>query len=191
MKKQLGTRGRSPQGDNRMRNRTQALPYGHGIRMGVRVFLLVILQVSIVSRIGFFGAVPDILLAYVVTLAVTGRSADRWKTVAVSGIAAGFLADTLGGVGIGFLALFYFLVGVGLARFVRRVPMGIPESLLTFLLALAPAAILRSGVTLLYTLLSHPSGFSLGVFLLSSALPEVGGTLLLALPVFFLFRGRD
>ena len=75
-------------------------------------------------------------------------------------------------------------------KIVRRVPMGIPESLLTFLLALAPAAILRSGVTLLYTLFSHPSGFSLGVFLLSSALPEVGGTLLLALPVFFLFRGR-
>ena len=191
MKQQYGRGDYRPLSHNRTGNRTQEPSYGHGIRLGVRVFLLVILQVSVIGRIGFFGAVPDILLSYVVTLALTGKSMHRWRIAAVSGLAAGFLADVLGGVGLGVLTLFYFLVGACLPHLLRRGFRGIHEELLFFLTFLAPVTLLRTGVTLLYTLLAMPSGFSFGDFLLGTAFPEFFGTLLFALPVFFLFRGRD
>lgn len=191
MKRQTEAGGVPPVRDNRMKHRTRELPYGHAIRLGVRVFLLVLLEVSVVSRIGFFGATPDLLLPYLLTLAVTGHSAERWRTVAVSGIAAGFLLDTLGGVGLGVLALFYLLVSVTASVLFKRAHGGIREELLLFFAALVPAAILRSGVTLLYTLVGGANGFAFGVFLRSVFLPELLGTLLLAIPIFFLFRGRD
>lgn len=190
MKRRIET-GDTARRDNRTKHRTRELPYGHAIRMGVRVFLLVLLAICVVSRIGFFGATPDILLAYLLTLAATGKRPEKWKTVAVSGIAAGFLLDTLGGVGIGVLALFYLIVGVAASILLRRGMRGIPEELLFFYAVLVPSAILRSLVTLLYTLAEKPVGFSLGAFLGTVALPELLGTLLFALPVFFIFRGRD
>lgn len=177
--------------DNRLENRTQGPWYGHGIRLGVRVFLLAILQVSVIPRIALFGATPDILLSYLTVLAVTGRQEDRWRTVAVSGIAAGFLADTLGGVGIGVLTLFYFAVGVAVSHLMRRRQCGFWEELLLFYAALIPAALLRGGVTLLYVLLSRPSGFAFSELLLGTLLPELCGTLLFSVPIFFLFRGKD
>ena len=174
-----------------MENRTQGPGYGHGIRLGVRVFLLVILQVSIIARIGFLGATPDILLPYITALAVTGRGAERWRTAAVSGIAAGFLVDALGGAIPGVLALFYFFVGAFLPRLVRRSFRGVIEEGLCFYAALVPCALLRTGVTLFYILMARPSGFSLLACATGTLLPEFLGTLLFSIPVFLLFRGRD
>jgi rod shape-determining protein MreD len=183
--------GRHGRIDNRVETRTQGPGYGHGIRLGVRVFLLAILQVSVMPRLAIFGATPDILLAYITVIAVTGRQEGRWKTAAISGIAAGFLADTLGGVGIGVLTMFYFAVGVLVSHLMRRFQYGFLEELLLFMAAIIPASILRGGVTLLYALLSGTAGFEFGVFFFGTLLPEVLGTLLFSIPIFLLFRGRD
>lgn len=178
--------------DNKTENRTQEpMQKNRVILLAVRIFLLVLLQVCAISRIGFFGAVPDILLSYLVVLSVTGGGVSRWRSISVSGIFAGFLADAVGGVGFSVLPLFYFLVGAFCPHLMRRNFSGIGEELLFTYILLVPMALLREGVTLLTVLLGNANGFSFLVCFRSVLLPEFFGTLLFALPVFFLFRGRD
>ncbi len=164
---------------------------GQAVLLAVRIFLLTLFQVSVVSRLGLFSAVPDMLLCYLVVLSVTGRRAHRWKVISLSGLALGFLTDAIGGVGLPLLGLFYFLVGAILPNLVRRGERSILRELLFSYTALLPVALLRGGITLLSTLLSTAGGFSFAVFLTHVFLPELLGTLVFLLPVFFLFRGRD
>ena len=164
---------------------------GQTVLLAVRIFLLVLFQVTVVSRLGFFGAVPDVLLSYLVVLSVTGRRANGWKTLSVSGLALGFLADAIGGVGIPLLGLFYFLVGAVLPNLVRREERNALYELLVSFTVLLPIALLRAGITLLSALLTKVGGFSFLLCLRNVLLPELLGTLVFLLPVFLLFRGRD
>lgn len=190
MKKQTSCGGFAFRRDNRMENRTQEPMKDRNIRLAVRVFLLVILQVSVVGRIGFFGAIPDLLLSHLVVIAVTGQDSYRRNAVSIVGIASGFLADVLGGVGVGFLTLFYFLVGAICSGLMRRSLRGTVEELICFYAVLCPVSLLRTGVTLLYMLIAGQGGFSLGIWLVHVMIPEFFGTMLFALPIFFLFRRR-
>ncbi len=177
--------------DNRTGNRTQEpMTKGRIIFLAVRIFLLVLVQVSVVSRIGFFGATPDILLAVIVTLSVTGGGADRWREISLTGLFMGFLADAIGGTAIRFSALFYFLVGAILPNLFHREYRSIFEELLFFYAFLVPVVLCKEIVTLLSVLLSAVGGFSFLVCFTSILLPEFFGTLLFALPVFLLFRRR-
>lgn len=178
-----------PHRDNRTENRTQEpMRKARIILLAVRVFLLVIVQVSVMPRLGLFGATPDILLSYLVVVSVTGIGVRRWRAISLSGLAAGFLVDAIGGVGFGVLPLFYFLIGAFLPNFVRRSPHGIADELLLVVLWLLPAVVLRSAVTLVSAVLTAWGGFSFIVCLTETLLPEMGASLLLALPVFLMFR---
>lgn len=177
--------------ESRTENRTRGPRIGRGIRLGVRVFLLVLLQVSVLPRFPFFGATPDLLLPYVLTLALTGRHPDRAKVTMVTAVAAGFLADTLGGSALGGLAVFYLLVGAVAASLFSNGFGGGIEEILRFLAVLVSAAVLREGWTFLLLLLDRPLGFAFLPCLTGTLLPEFFGTLLFAIPVFFIFRGRD
>lgn len=154
----------------------------------VRVFLLAVLQVTIVPRLGLFSSVPDILLPYLVVRAVTDHRPNVWRELAVSGMVIGFLSDTLGGVGLGVLSLFYFLCGAFLPHLSRARFAGVLSELLGFYATLLPVSVLRAGVTLLYSLQMGFASFSFGYCALHVLLPEWLGTLLLGIPVFFLFR---
>lgn len=164
---------------------------GRTMLLAVRLFLLVIASCTVVTRIGFFGAVPDVILPCLVVLSLTLGGAASWKTVSVAGLCMGFLVDAIGGVGFGLLSPFYFLVGAFCPNLMRRNGGGILEQLVLFYLYLVPIAVLREGVTLVTLLLQRPNGFSLGVCFTNALLPEFFGTLLFALPVFSLFRERN
>ena len=175
--------------DNRTENRTQEpIKKGRIIFLAVRIFLLALVQVSVVSRIGFFGATPDILLSFIIVLSVTGRGRERWREISLTGLALGFLLDALGGVGIGLSALFYFLIGAAAPNLIHRTHRSIFEELLFFYAVLIPSALLGGVVTLLSVLLSVQGGFSFTVCLRTVLLPEFFGTLVFAFPIFFLFR---
>ena len=176
--------------ENRAKYRTQHSEWSHKLLSGVRVFVLVILQVSLIPRISLFGAVPDILLPFLLTLAVTGSSVSRTYTVAVTGIAAGFLADALGSTGLGLLTLFYFLVGTLVSSMSRGGTHGVFEDLARFYAVLVPAVLLRGGVTVVSILLAG-RGFDFLVCLTDILIPEWISTLILALPILLIFRGRD
>ena len=176
--------------ENRAKYRTQHSEWSHKLLSGVRVFVLVILQVSLIPRFSVFGAVPDILLPFLLTLAVTGSSVNRTYTVAITGIAAGFLADALGSTGLGLLTLFYFLIGTLISSTSRGGTHGILEDLARFYAVFVPALLLRGGVTVASILLAG-HGFDFSVCLTSILIPAWISTLLLSLPVFLIFRGRD
>ena len=95
--KQQHRNGALPRTNNQRKHRTQGPEVGQGIRLGVRVFLLVLLQTTLLPRVRFFGAVPDILLAFVAVTAVTGKGTEHERAAVISGISAGFLADAIGG----------------------------------------------------------------------------------------------
>lgn len=173
--------------DNRTGNRTQEpIKKGRMILLAVRIFLLVLVQTSMVSRLGFFGATPDIFLSFLIVLALRGES--RWREVSVTGLAMGFLVDAIGGSFVGFSALFYFLVGAVAPNLHHREHRNIFEELLFFYVLLIPAALLGGGVTLFSSLLTAQGSFSFMICLRSVLLPELFGTLLFAFPVFLLFR---
>ena len=191
MKQQQRNGGVLPHTSNQRKHRTQGPKVGQGIRLGVRVFLLVLLQTTLVPRIGFFGAVPDILLAFVAVTAVTGRGTEHAKRTVVAGIAAGFLADAIGGVGVGASALLYFLAAFFGSFFINRPATGLFPALIQFYTFFLPITLLRSAVTLISALISAAGGFSFLHCLTGTLLPEYFGTLLFAVPIFFLFRVRD
>ena len=164
---------------------------GRTVLLSVRIFLLALFQVSVVSRLGLFGAVPDMLLCYIVVLAVTGRGGSGWRTLALSGLILGFLCDAIGGVGVSLLGLFYFLVGALLPGLSRRDRGGALYELLLSYIFLIPVAVLRTGITLLSTFFVQTGGFSLQICMRSVLLPELFGTLVLMFPVFLIFRGRE
>ena len=184
-------RGAFAYGDNRTESRTQEpMQKGRVLLLAVRIFLLVLLQVSVVSRIGFFGATPDVILAYLAVRTVTERGMRRWRRISLSGLFVGFLADAIGGVGVGLSTLFYFLVGAICPTLLRRGARNLFEGLLLSYALLLPVAVLKAGVTLLTVLLSDPSGFSFVICLTETLLPEFVGTLIFALPIFLIFRAR-
>lgn len=75
---------------------------------GIWLFLLAVLQTSFFSVIRVFGAVPDLVLPAVITIAVYDR--ERMGTVA--GIMGGYIADAIGGTGLSLSPLVYMLCGI-------------------------------------------------------------------------------
>lgn len=75
---------------------------------GIWLFLLAVLQTSFFSVIRVFGAVPDLVLPAVITIAIYDR--ERMGTVA--GIMGGYIADALGGTGLSLSPLVYMLCGI-------------------------------------------------------------------------------
>ena len=189
--KQQHRNGALPHANNQRKHRTQGPEIGQGIRLGVRVFLLVLLQTTLLPRVRFFGAVPDILLAFVAVTAVTGKGAENERAAVISGISAGFLADAIGGVGFGVSALLYFLTAFFGSFLMRRPAVGIIPALIQFYTFLLPITLLRTVATLISAWVCAPGGFSFLHCLTGTLIPEYFGTLLFAVPIFFLFRVRD
>ncbi len=150
---------------------------------------LILMRTTFFARFRPFGSSPDILIVAVAVIAFfEGKRAG-----AIYGVAIGFIADALGGVGVILLPLAYMLVGyicgVVATEYYRR-------SVLLFLIFDLAASIVRMFVSLLYMLLVWHT-VDLSVVIPGVLLPEFYATLaispvpaLLLLPIYLLFRKK-
>lgn len=150
------------------------------------IFVTAVFQSTLGARIGLFGTTPSLLLCLVAGAAFF----DGEKTAMLVGLAAGFFADALGGVGVSVLPLAYCLAGWLIAAAARHsahdkfAPFGIRY--LRYLLWLAVSAAFGAVVTALCLLLTagRVNVITLAVGLL---IPEFLGTMLWGLPIGLIF----
>ena len=180
-----------PYGGQRHEFRTQdGADYRRKLRLALRIFVLALLQVTIISRLRLFSTVPDLLLSYLLVASVVGDNPRRWRSISVSGMVLGFLSDILGGIGLGLLGLYYFLVGAFCPNFIRRTGGGFWEELLLVYTWFIPFGLLRGGITLIYSAVAEFSSFSVWICLYRVVLPELLATAVLLFPVFCIFRTK-
>lgn len=161
------------------KNRSMIIRYCTVI--GLTLFFLSIIQTSVLARAKPFGATPDLMISVVVTFAVYLGCHPG----AITGIAAGFLVDALTGVGFSILPLVYFLLGyiIGYYAKVQSFPKYLYD-----LICLAISLIVRGITSLAYTALSAGS-FHFPTFLVKLALPEMLGTFIFGIVIFFPIMG--
>ena len=174
-------------GDARAEEKSEALKT---VRLACRVILLALLQVCVISRLRPFGTVPDLPLCYLLVASVVGENSRRWRHISASGMAMGFLSDILGGIGIGLLGLYDFLVGAFCPHLIRRTGGGFFEELLLVYTWFIPFGLLRGLITLIYSASAGFSSFSWWICLYRVVLPELLATAVLLFPVFCIYRSR-
>lgn len=159
----------------RARNRSKIIL--HILVIGLLLTVFASFQVSFLSKLRFLGAVPDLMLCAVLCMAYfCGR-----YTGATTGIAAGFLIEALGSQGISLLPVFYFLIGYIAGHYAKAV---IPKRYTVYLIYLICALFLRAGATVTYTCLTY-AHIHLPHILLYTVLPEMAGTALVGLVLYF------
>lgn len=155
----------------------------------VASLFLILLRTTFFSRFRPFGASPDILIVAVAAIALY----EGGRAGAVFGVAIGFVAEALGGVGIILLPPVYMLVGylcgTVATDYYRR-------SWVLFLVFDVCAAAARAFVSLLYVMMTWHT-FDLSAVLTSVILPEFLSTLalsplpaLMLLPIYLIFRKK-
>ena len=144
----------------------------------VLVALLALLQTTLFARFRPFGAIPDLMLPFVVAFSM--REGERWG--AAAGLAAAFVIEALGSSGITLLPLLYVPVGY-LCPIVTR--LYLRDSIPVRLIYTAASGVGRAVFTLLY-LAIHLPDFSSGALFGGVVLPEYASTFLLAMPVHLL-----
>jgi len=153
---------------------------------GAVIFLLAVFQSSVAPRFPFFGTTPVYLLA----LTAAAAFFDGENTGAVVGLAAGFCADALGGVGISVLPIFYTLLGWTVGRFAAKLghsrSTAVSEKLGRWAVWLLAACGFGMLITLVCFLLSAGKVHIFSVFL-RLLLPEAVGTFLFGYPIGIIF----
>ena len=145
--------------------------------IGFYLFLLAIVQTSVLAVKKPFGGVPDLLLSTVLCISLyCGCYAG-----AVTGIAAGFLTDAIGTVGLSILPLVYFLVAYFFGYYTKV--LGV-RGYLTYLIGVGISLPVRLIATLIQSVVAT-DGLRGGVFMTATALPELLGTLLFSLILYF------
>ena len=150
------------------------------IAVAVLLLLLSVLQLSFFGRFRIFGAIPDLMITAVLCIGFfTGP-----YTGAVSGIGAGALIDALGTTGFTVLPLCYLLQGYLVGHYARRVP---TKGFLQYLIFLAVTLLYRAVITVVYAWIEYET-IPVATLLLQTVLPELFGTLLAGLALYFPMR---
>ncbi len=147
------------------------------------LFLVAVLQTSLVARIAQAlprGAVPDLLLAAVVAIAIF----DGERTGAVAGIAAGFLAGALGGTGVNLLPLCYMLCAYVCGIWST---MSLSANFASWCVYMPAAGVARAAVTLVEVALTY-TDYGLADVAVRVLAPEFAATLLLSPVVYVAVR---
>ena len=144
--------------------------------VGVTLFLLCVVQTTVLGRWQLFGAVPDLMLCAVVLL---GYCRGR-EEGALGGIAAGVFVAALGSVGLTVAPVFYLLVGYVCGFFARAV---YPKRFLPYLFFLGAALPFAAVKLLIQACLTYPNPRP-AMLLLYAVLPELGGTFLCGAALF-------
>ena len=151
-----------------------------GAMTGAVLFVLCVVQTTVCGRWKLFGAVPDLMLCAVVLIGYCrGREAG-----AIAGIAAGVMTAMLGSVGVTVEPVFYLVVGYVSGWFARAV---YPKGLRTYAVFLAAALPLCAVRTVIQACLTH-SNPHLAMLLVYAVLPELGGTAIMGLVLFYPLR---
>ena len=141
----------------------------------VLMLLLALLQTTLFARFRPFGAIPDLMLPFVVAVAMT--EGERWG--AVFGIAAAFLIESLGSVGVSLLPLLYMPAGYFCPLVTK---LYLRDSAPVRLIYIAVCGVGRAVMTLI--LLSvNVRDFSFPLLMKEVVLPEYASTFLLSVPV--------
>lgn len=148
------------------------------VTIGIYLLLLSVLEITVFARHSLFGATPDLMLFATLCVAFFyGRYAG-----AITGIAAGFLIEAMGSVGITVLPLFYFLFGY-LAG--TTAGSSSQKNYPFYLLFCLPVALLyRAALTVIYASLLFET-VNLPQIFLSIVLPEMGDTALCGALLYF------
>ncbi len=150
---------------------------------GVVLFLLAVFQTSFCSRVAAaipHGAVPDLMLAAVIAIAIF----DSERAGALAGIAAGFLIGALGGTGLNFLPLVYFLCGYVCGIWST---MSLSANFPSWCIYMPAGGAVRGIATLVGIAYSY-ADYSFFAVLRQRMLPEFFITLLVSPLVYFLVR---
>ena len=161
------------------KNRSMILRYCTAI--GLLLFFFAVFQTSVLARLKPFGVSPDLMITVVVTVAIYLGCHPG----AITGIAAGFLTDALSGVGVSLLPLVYFLLGYLVGYYSKVLSM---PKYFYFLICLGISLVVRGLTSLAYTVLSA-GAFRFSTFLLKLALPEMLGTFVFGIVIFFPVMG--
>lgn len=143
-----------------------------GAVVGLLILLFAMLQTTVFARFKPFGAVPDLMLSFVIAVGVT--EGERWG--AVVGLICAVLIESIGGSGITLLPLLYvptgFVTGI-LGTFYYK------DSIPVRTIYSASAGLLRSLVTVICTLLAYEK-VSFGLMMTKIVIPEYFSTLLIS-----------
>lgn len=147
--------------------------------LGLLCFFAV-LQTAFFSRFGLFDSTPDLMFAGVITISMF----EGEKGGGIAGIAAGFLIESIGGVGLSLLPLPYMLCGYicGLCfNYIYN------RNFATWALFILISFIFREVFTLMYISIIRPSTSFFYAFR-SVLLPEYFSSVLAAPLLYFLIR---
>ncbi len=149
-----------------------------GAVCAVLMIIAAMLQTTVFSTIRPFGGVPDILLTFVIALAVT--EGERWG--AVWGIVCAVVIESLGTAEPTALPFLYMLCGYAAGALCRsRLTEGAAVRALLTVSSLVPRALLTAVLAL-----TGPLTVTFSDLMTKIVLPEAGATLLLAAPVHFI-----
>lgn len=146
-----------------------------GVVATVLMILMALLQTTLFSTLRIFGAIPDIMLSFVVAISIT--EGEKWG--AVWGIIAAVVIESLGVPDMTLLPLLYMPVGYFCGFLCKNHFTGSAAVRAVFSVAVLP---LRGIFTAIYMVVS-PLYATAGEIVLHIVLPEMGATLLLAAPV--------
>lgn len=108
---------------------------------GILLLFLAALQCSFFARLQFLPATPDLILCAVLGILLL----DCDSAAFISAVVGGLMLDAIGGLGIAWSPLFYFMVTAVMSLTVKKVIPG----LVSFLVLLLPSLFLRAGFTAL------------------------------------------
>lgn len=150
------------------------------LRDGSVLFLLCVLQTTVLGRWKPFGAVPDLILCATILL---GYCRGR-EVGAVGGMAGGTMLAMLGSVGVTIAPVFYTFVGYLCGYFARAVE---PKNLRSYLFFLGVALPFGACKTMMQACLYQAQLRPIPL-LLYAVLPEAAGSALFGVMLFFPLR---
>lgn len=141
------------------------------------IILFSSLQVTVLARYRLFGATPDLMLCFVLCIFYFwGKYAG-----AVTGIAAGFVIEAIGGLGISVLPVVYMFYGYIGGAYARTI---YPKRFFPYLFYLLCGVAVRAATTLLYACMTWETVHVPNIFIYS-VLPEMGGTAIVGVILYF------
>ncbi len=149
-----------------------------GVIAAVIMVLLALLQTTVFSTMRPFGAIPDIMISFVLALSVT--EGEKWG--AVWGIVAAVVIEALGVPDVTLLPLLYMPIGYFCGVLCKYYFTGSAAVRAVMTLSILP---FRGIFTAIYMVIS-PVYATPGEIFFDVVLPEAGATLLLAIPVHLL-----
>jgi rod shape-determining protein MreD len=155
------------------------MTFGDGVKAAALLFVAAIAQVSIVSQLHVFGAVPDVLLVSLVALALLRGSVVG----AVGGFFAGLLVDTATLGTLGLTSLVLTLAGFWIGRYGETT--GRDRAHAPFLSVAVVTVLYQLGLLVVHFVLgeSAPAGA-----VVRSLIPAIVLNLILTAPIYALVR---